>query len=58
MLRESKVYKNTKVYAVDMNKNASGKHFADYFYELHQNRIRLYVHLVPSTHLDLQTGRR
>jgi len=31
MLRESKVYKNTKVYAVDMNKNASGKHFADYF---------------------------
>ena len=30
-LKSSRVYKNTKVYGVDMNPNASGKHFVDYF---------------------------
>ena len=30
-LKTSKVHKNVKVYGVDMNPNASGKHFVDYF---------------------------
>ena len=29
--QKSKIYKNTKVYGVDMDRNASGKHFADFF---------------------------
>tara|TARA_B000000460_G_C21512170_1_gene391625 strand:- start:292 stop:1347 length:1056 start_codon:yes stop_codon:yes gene_type:complete len=39
-IKNSKVYKNTKVYGVDMNPNASGKHFADYFQKVSSGKSK------------------
>ena len=43
MFKESKVYKNTKVYAVDINKNASGKYFADYFQTVSNGKSKNFI---------------
>ena len=42
-LKNSKVHKNTKVYGVDMNPNASGKYFVDHFQAVSSGKSEKFI---------------
>ena len=45
-IKNSKVYKNTKVYGVDMNTNASGKYFVDYFQTVENGKSKKFIRYI------------
>ena len=42
-LKKSKVHQNTKVYGVDMNPDASGRHFVDYFQVVSNGKSKKFI---------------
>ena len=44
--KNSKVHKNTKVYGVDMNSNATGKYFADYFQTVSNGKSKNFINQI------------
>ena len=45
-IKNSRVYKNTKVYAVDTHPNASGRHYADFFKVVSNGKTKNFIYQI------------